>query len=368
VYLGYNVTTGWTSMVPMQALMRMLTEASPDRTDLAVPTMLDYIDRLKTAGALFFQANPTLETRLADIRKQDHRYVAHEYLNQDWHPLMFADIAGEMAEAKCRYIGSATLAENIDTVAVPAGVAPILAETRDPILRETLRDIGCNQAFRRDIYRKGMAPMPVAEQQASLDAMTLIGLGQPIPEGGASFATPIGNVTGRPEIYQPLLDMLGAGPISIRHVREAPAFAGRPLVELMQAFTLLVSGNYAHPLLPDGGTAAGREASRRLNQAIARSNANAGDLPRLAAPAIGSSIGADVLETLLVGELLAGRPADVEPLGTDILAMLARGGRNVQRDGETVTDPAEAAAIVSDAIRIVLERRLPVLRALGVVD
>ena len=53
---------------------------------------------------------------------------------------MFADVAGEMLEAKCRFIGSATLAENIDTVAVPANVAPIMAETRDPYLRETLRD------------------------------------------------------------------------------------------------------------------------------------------------------------------------------------------------------------------------------------
>ena len=85
-----------------------------------MPGVLDFVDRLKQAGALFFQANPALENRLADIRKQDPRYIAHEYLNQDWHPLMFADIAGEMLEAKCRFIGSATLAENIDTVAVPA--------------------------------------------------------------------------------------------------------------------------------------------------------------------------------------------------------------------------------------------------------
>ena len=37
VYLGYNVTTGWAAMVPVQALMRMVAAASPERTDLAVP-------------------------------------------------------------------------------------------------------------------------------------------------------------------------------------------------------------------------------------------------------------------------------------------------------------------------------------------
>jgi hypothetical protein len=151
--------------------------------------MLDYIDRLKQAGAAYFQANPAIEARLADIRKQDARYIAHEYLNQDWHPLMFTDIAAEMTEAKCRFVGSATLTENIDTVAVPPNVATILGETRDLYLRETLRDLGCAQAFRRDVYRKGVAPMPAPEQQVMMEAMTLVGLGQPVPEGGATFAT-----------------------------------------------------------------------------------------------------------------------------------------------------------------------------------
>jgi SAM-dependent methyltransferase len=368
VYLGYNVTTGWTSMVPVQALMQMLTAASPERTDLAIPAMLDFIDRLKQAGALFFQTNPSLEARLQEIRKQDHRYIAHEFLNRDWHPLMFTDIAGELAEGKCRYIGSASLAENIDSISVPADVAPILAEVRDPFLRETLRDIGSNQAFRRDLYRKGLTPLPAAEQQGLLETLTLVGLGQPVPEGGATFATPIGSVTGRPEVYQPLVEMLEAGPLSVQKVREAPVFAGRPLVELMQAFTLLVSGSYAHPLLPDDGMPAGRDASRRLNQVIAQANANAGDLPRLAAPTIGSSIGADVLETLVVGRLLAGRPAEVDPVVADILPMLARSGRNVQRDGKAVNDPVEARQMISDAVRGIIERRLPVLRRLGVID
>ncbi len=57
-YLGYNVTAGWASMVPVRSLMRMLTAASPERTDLAVPAMLDYIDRLKQAGAALFPGQP----------------------------------------------------------------------------------------------------------------------------------------------------------------------------------------------------------------------------------------------------------------------------------------------------------------------
>ncbi len=58
VYLSYNVTTGWASMVPVRALMRMLTAASPERTDLAVPAMLDFMDRLKRLGRGILPGQP----------------------------------------------------------------------------------------------------------------------------------------------------------------------------------------------------------------------------------------------------------------------------------------------------------------------
>src|SRR5262249_19990470 len=157
-----------------------------------------------------------------------------------------------------------------------------------------------------------------------------------MPEAGPTFNAPMGAVTGRPEVYQPLFDVLQAGPLSIRQARALPSFADRPLVELVQAFTLLAAGGYVHPMLPGGGTEAGREASRRLNLALARAVANAIDLPQLVAPAIGSSIRPDILEVLMAGELAAGRPADANALSGEMLAKLLRGGRNVQRDGQAI--------------------------------
>lgn len=367
-YFGYNVTTGWAALVPVRQLMHMLALARPERTDLAAAGVLDFIDRLKQAGAGYFQANQGVESRLQDIRKQDARYIAHEYLNRDWHPLMFADVAAAMAEAKCRYVGSATLAENIDTVSVPPNVLPLMSETRDPVLRETLRDFGCAQAFRRDVYRRGLAPMPPAEQQAVLEALTLVELGRPIPEGGVSFATPVGTVTGLPEVYQPLIEMLHTAPLSLAQARAIPELAGKGMVELVQAFTLLVAGGYAYPLLPDGGTVAGAEASRRLNLTIAQANASGADLLQMAAPAIGSAVGTDMLETQVVGELLAGRPTSSDQLATEILQTLSRSGRSVQRDGKSVSDPGEARGIVADAVGRIMQDRVPVLRRLGVLQ
>jgi hypothetical protein len=79
-------------------------------------------------------------------------------------------------------------------------------------------------------------------------------------------------------------------------------------------------------------------------------------------------VGVDVLETLVVGELLAGRPADVEPLVTEVLKILARSGRSVQKDGMPVTDQGQSRQIVADAIRTMIEKRFPILRRLGVLE
>jgi hypothetical protein len=368
VYLSYNVTAGWGAMLPVRALMYQLSVASSERTDQSATGVLDFVDRLKQAGALYFVTNPSVEQRLQEIRRQDPRYIAHEYLNRDWHPLSFAEIAGDMAEAKCRYIGSASLTENVDTVSVPAGMLPLLAETRDPLLRETLRDIGSGQTFRRDLYRKGVAQMPMAEQQTMLETLSLIRLGQPVPDEGITFATSIGRVVGRPEIYQPLIAMLDAGPLTIARIAATPGLSQLPLVEVMQAFILLIWGGYAHPMLPADLAQAAQAPARAVNQAIVRATANATDIPFLFAPTIGAAVGGDVLEILVVGQLLDGKSPQLDLLTTDVLALLGRSGRNVQKDGKAVTDPAEARQITSEAIRGVLERRVPLLRRLGVLE
>lgn len=366
VYLGYNVTTGWSAMVPVRTLMHLLADARSERTDAAIPGVLDFVDRVRQAGALFFQVHPSLEVRLQNLRKHNPRYIAHEYLNRDWHPLMFAEVAAEMAEAKCRYIGSATFTDNIDNASVPANLVPILAEQRDPLVRETLRDLGCAQSFRRDLYRKGAAPLPGPEQQALLGRLLLAGFDKQMPEAGPSFATSLGSVTGRPEFYRPLLAMLASGPLGFQQLRESPPFTDSPVVDLMHAFAMLVASGYAHPMLPAGILRDGSDSARRLNQAIADANAKGAELSYLVAPAIGSVTEANLLETFLVAELLAGKPADAAALAAEVLAILGRSGRSMQEDGKPVTDPADAMRLSCSVVDGILERRLPLLNRLGI--
>lgn len=374
-YLSYNVSAGWSDVEPIRLLMRQLAEADLRRTDQSVGEIFQVIDQLRTGGATFFRAHPGLEARLEQMKAQDPRYLAHEFLNRDWHPVMFADVAEAMREARTQYIGSATTMENIDAVAVPEGVLPVLAKTTDAMVRETIRDLASAKNFRRDLWRKGGETLPVQEHLAMLDTLMLAWTGK-TAETDVTFSGPIGTVTGQPEFYFPLLEAIRDAPKTIGQLRAMPKVRERQPGEFIQAALLLMGGGFAHPIQPgaevpprgSGGRAKTRDGAARLNVAIINRLRMGVDLHRLAAPQIGSSVGIEVMEGLVIGQLLDGTSRDPDALIDGVLNDVARSGRSLLRDGKPLQNPAENRVLVGETVRSVLARRLPVLRSLGVID
>jgi SAM-dependent methyltransferase len=365
-YLSYNIAAGWSGVAPIQALMRQLARSSHHRTDQTVSEVFQTLDQLKTGGAMFFRTHPTLEARLEQMRLQDPRYIAHEFLNRDWAPVMFEDVADLMAETKTHYIGTATFLENIDAVAVPEGVLPVLTNTRDAIARETIRDLASAKSFRRDLWRKGGERLGAQEQMALLDTMTLVWTGKAIGEE-VTFTGPIGAVTGQPEFYLPMLQAVREAPVTFRQLRTLPAVRDRQPAEFVQAVILLIGGGFVHPAWPHGGEPATRETARRLNAAIVDRLRVGVDLARLVAPLIGSGFAIEVMEGLVIGQLLDRASPEPDALIDGLARDLAQSGRTLRRDGQVLQDPVEARALLGNAVRGLLDRRLAWLRTMGVV-
>lgn len=374
-YISYNVATGWAAMPPIRLLMRQLAEVDQRRTDQSVPDIFQTLDRLKTGGAAYFTAHPTVEARITQMKAQDPRYLAHEFLNRDWHPVMFAEVAEAMEETRTTYIGSATTIENVDAAALPEGIVPLLATIGDAGIRETVRDLGSAKNFRRDLWRKGAEHLAGQEHLAMVDAVTLVWTGRATEEE-ITFAGPIGTVTGQAEFYRPLLNAIREAPTTIGQLRTLPAVRDRAPGEFIQAALLLMGGGYAHPAWPSDGardasygvSPASRDSAARLNTAIVNRLRAGIDLHRIAAPLIGSSVAADIMEGLVIGQLLDGTSRDPEALIDGVLNDVTRSGRSLLRDGQPLRDPSDSRALVGETVRNVLARRLPLLRGMGVVD
>ena len=261
-------------------------------------------------------------------------------------------------------MGSATIPDNMLEASVPAALIPLVKDLRDPLLREMVSDLASVRPFRRDIYRRGAGRLTPAETQDLLDRLSFVGLGQ---TAGAeiAFDCALGQISGKLEVYGPLLARLTEGPLPLREAMVMPCFRDGPLAEVVQAFALLASSGRAHPAL---SASPGGHAARRLNAALAGLNAAGIDRGFLAAPAIGSAIGTDPMEVMVVGELLAGTPAEPQVMTDRMTATLRRAGRSVMRDGVVIADAAAARTSLEATIRGVLAERLPLFRRLEILE
>jgi SAM-dependent methyltransferase len=365
-YLSYNLATGWASMMPVRSLMRTLMGSTQARSDQASTGILDYLDKLKDAGAHYFTVNPVVAKRLGDARPQEARYLAHEYLNADWHPLMFAEMAEAMSEVKCTFIGSATPSENLDALSVPAPMLNLMAATPDRILRETLRDFAVAQTFRRDIYRRGSVSLTGPEQLRLFDEIEPIWTGRP-PEDPIQLSAPLGQLNGLPEVYGPLMQMIMEGGHTMGSIRRSGPFAGRAATDLSQAVSLLMASNYIQPALPETVRAQGRAPTDRLNAAICADSADGGDISLLAATSTGTGLAANPVEMLVLRELLSGRPVQTDAMIDSMLTKLRQAGRSVQHDGKIVEDMARARAILQESVVATLNQRVPLFGRLGII-
>ncbi len=365
VYLSYNVSTGWVPMPPVRTLMRLLIEASPDRTDLAAGAAFAILEKMKEAGATMFQAHPALSARLAQTKGQNPSYLAHEYLNRDWHPVMFQSVSTAMTAAKCEYIGSAALLDNLTGFTVPQPLREMFDGLRDLRQRETIRDIACGAGFRRDLYQRGARRGASLEHRRRIDAIGLARKNRALP-AAMTVTAPLGQQSIDNTEYRALLDALAPGPMTIGALREHPALTNLAEGSLLGSVAVLLSGGLLAPLFPGSPSADAVALAGRLNEVHATLFEHGWDLPYIACPGLGAAMTADALTVMALESLRSGLAMDEASLVEDVLSRLARAGRVVGREGKPVTDPIQAREAATDTMRLFLRDHLPIYRGLGV--
>jgi hypothetical protein len=351
-------------MRPVQTKMSLLAEASPERSEVAVAGVIDMLGKMKTAGAAMFRQHPALDGQLTKFREDDLRYVAHELLNRDWHPVMFPAVASVMAGLKCDYLGSATLHENFLNLTVPAPMRSMFGEVRDTMLRETLRDIASACPFRRDLYQRGPRRMSAGGLKSRIDTIGLTRTFTPVPEP-IVLPVAIGAFTPDQEHFRALLEACANGPCMIGALRDHAALADWPDPNLVDAATLLMALGYLRPVLRETPNDAALSASIRLNAVHAELFEEGDGRPFLAYPTVGAAWHTNEIEILALDELRTGRAAEEQPLAMAVLERVMRGGFQLSRHGQPVNDPATMREVVFERIRDMLEHRLPAMRRMG---
>jgi len=267
VYTGYNALPGWNDLVPLrQLLVAHATRAGSGPTTDRMETALDFAARALEAGSA---TSPEVAARFARLRREDRRYLAHEYFNRDWQPLAFTEVAELMAGAGLVPACSATLTDHLPELGLTAAQRQLLADTGDVPLRETLRDFLTGAPFRRDYWVREPRRLDPSARDAAWRDQRVVQL-TPVARLPDRVSGPAGELRLDGPAFKAVTTLLaGMAPRTIAELEQHLAPAAGDLDTLTDTvFTLVALGHVAPAQSPEAvGEVGARVAA--LNTALA---------------------------------------------------------------------------------------------------
>lgn len=360
-YISYNAPQAWAALAPIRDLMLEVKCRAAGGSQAQLDLALGWLQQLRRANAPLFTGNPAAALHVDAMLAMDPAYLAHEYFATAARPLSFAEASALLAPAGLAYVASAELIQNFDALGMPAAALPLLAQTDDPVLRETLRDFTVNRFFRRDLFARVSRAATGHGPGELLSAFRLM-LCVPRARLGLDFVGPAGVLPGRPDLYGPLADRLAGTGATIAELAALPVFAGR-FEKLLHCLVLLIDSHQACVVLPVHNI--NPEPARRFNRVVIEAARQGRFYGHLASPVAGTGIPVANVNLLAQAAICDGAALEPEALAQRVLATLSALGRRPVRDAIAIDDDAEAIAFLSGSMQRVLEQDLPVWRDLG---
>jgi SAM-dependent methyltransferase len=366
-YVSYNALPGWAAVEPLRRLM-LDSVAGFEGTDLERARRAVGVARLLCeAGAGYFASNPAAVSMLETMVKVGMPYVVHEYLQPDWHPRYFADVAREMASGDLHFIGQLPLHLNYRDLALAPAQIELFRDISDRIAFESLKDFALNEFFRRDVYIKGRAPCSEATTRAYLETTAF---GTMVSEGQVAREDRLPNRTLRfaGPLFDALIPALAEGAKTLPELRSRPDLASFDPAKIRESILHLVLGGQVFPMEGSAPLAApAAEGLYRVPLAYNRMMLSQRLSPEnpiiLASPAAGTGLVVPQLEAvalrLLTEVVPAERPAWIR-------AFIARQPLKLRAFDRVIDDAEEQARILEEHLAQVRVQRLPKLLELGV--
>lgn len=363
VYISYNCYPGWATTMPLQHLLYEQSHKNAsgpllERVDQGMQFML----KLAEVDTGFFRVNPVAAQRLKQLQKQNRHYLAHEYLNDHWHPLFVTQVAEELSPAKLQFAASANLLDHIDALNIPQAAKDLFGTVKNPLQRQLVRDYLINQQFRRDLFTRGTVRLSPLEQVEQLNQQGFV-LTQAVSTIPLKFQSALGEVSLQADIYQPLLEALSTGPKTLAQLAQQAELKSLSLERLLEALMVLVGANWAAPTLPEADLTQRRQVTDRFNRAVLEHSQYSADLQFLTSPLTGSGVGVDRIDLLLMLGLLRQQPA-----AAFAWQVLSSQKQTLVKDGQPLQSAEDNLKELQAKEAVLGQQRLPLLKQLQVVS
>jgi SAM-dependent methyltransferase len=362
LYVSYNAAPGWMPRAPWQRLVFEYAKRHPTGPRATTADALRFAKTIKDAGALYFQANPQVGAFLEAMEGKDLTYLVHENLNESWSALYHADVVADFLPTRLRYACAGHIADDVDETSIPITAHNVLSDISDGVWRETVKDFLVGRSFRRDIFVRGPVQLTAAERTKELDRILVLIV--PRSVATANIQTPMGEVKGRADLYSAILDRLAHGPVRLSRLVAQIADPDKTAAAVVQALGLLIDSGQVKMIRPD--TETDWEPARRLNVALTREIVAGKSVRVLAAPVVGTGVGADLCDFGFVAAREQGLQLDAETIARTTWKMIENTSIRPGRDGKPHRHESEALAYLHESADRLFAEKLGVLKTLGI--
>jgi SAM-dependent methyltransferase len=367
LYISYNTLPGWSASAPIRHLMKRHAEVmgapgqgSIGQTDAA----LGFIETFLGLDPLYAKANPGAVERLKLIKGQNRQYLAHEYMNRDWHPMYFADMENWLGDAKMGFASSAHTLDNLYEINMTPAQVEFMRGISDVSLRETVRDYNTNQQFRRDYWIRGVRSLVGHEQIAAMreERVVLVVPKEALP---TKVAGALVEASLLDTIYQPIFELLlDHKPHSILEIETHVGGKNVNFAQLTSALSILLGLGTIQPAASGQDISKAKTRAQLVNNAIARRSLSVNDIGHFAAPATGGGISAPRFQQLFwLSKQTGGKTPD--DWAGFAWQMLQSQGQAIIKDGAPLQGEDNLTELKNDA-RLWGASVAPVWAALGI--
>lgn len=349
----YNCMPGWSSLLPVRALLRHFAGRSQGDSIARVRHALGIVAEMRKADIPIFHDQPLAAQLIDRLMQADLHYVAHEYLNEHWTVFHAADVLAMFDAIGLGHAGRLPYHHNHwELCAKPQFAGQF--QGADLTTLETLKDHHANAMFRWDLFsarpREAWTPRQRAEEVADLFfrvASPQASLPHTVTYGGVSAG-----IAGPP--HDRMLEVMGHSSWSLPMLLDEPqlaAFNPEALVEAVDAGVAMGlfrvdGGPVIDPIPPveaiaTAALAVPLECNRRALKREDLANEQVG----LASLRTGAGHEIGDLHAVILDELITGGRGGLEER---IANRLARTEKHLREHttGRPITDPVERAKAV----------------------
>ncbi len=368
VYNSYNCLPGWAGQAPVQRLIREIGHDIPGDSLAKAGGALEFLQKLNSAGSLYLRSNQAAAGLLKNLAKKPRTYVAHEYLNEEWHPLYCVDVFREMSTAKLSFVGSATVPENHPHLMFGKEGRDLFDAQPTRERKQLIKDFLLNQRFRCDVYVKGLSPMSPAESRHRLWDMA-VGLIRPAADVIYTAKYRVGELRFDHAISRAIIAALDQGAMTVRELAGQPGLSKLTERRLEAAVHTLISAGQIVPFARPAPRLAKLTGKlvlpSPLNRHVVGSATEPGARARLVSTIAGRGIGLDLYSRCFTHEATNGDAAHAPEA---VWKKLEKRGLPVMRGDEVLKGREASLAELQKQFDTYMTTTLPLLTRLGIVE